>query len=133
VDWYLAALKKYAVFDGRAPRREYWLFTLLNLAIFVILIGVDFYALGATALDTGVLSTVYSVAVIMPSVAVAVRRLHDTNRSAWWFLIGFVPIGGGIALVVLLCLAGTAGNNRYGPPQTTKPGSPPGEPGLEDS
>ena len=82
MDWYLDALKQYAVFTGRARRRAYWMFVLLNFALFVILMGVDVYALGFT-LGTGVLSTLYSLAITVPALAVVVRRLHDTNRSGW--------------------------------------------------
>ena len=114
MDWYLDALKQYAVFTGRARRRAYWMFVLLNFALFVILMGVDVYALGFT-LGTGVLSTLYSLAITVPALAVVVRRLHDTNRSGWWLLVGLVPLVGGIVLLVFLVSAGTAGENSYGP------------------
>ena len=80
--------------------------------------GGSFYASG----NLGLLSGLYSLAVLLPSIAVAVRRLHDTDRSGWWFLIGFVPIVGGIILLVFYVLEGTRGPNRFGPdPKTTTP------------
>jgi uncharacterized membrane protein YhaH (DUF805 family) len=119
MDWYLGALMKYAVFTGRARRREYWTYTALNIAIFIVLwLGIDVSVLGAETTDAGVLSTIYSLVVIMPSVAVGVRRLHDTGRNALWFLLGLIPFVGGVGLIILLCLDSTPGSNKYGPNPT---------------
>lgn len=113
--WYFMALQKYAVFSGRAQRKEYWYFYLfsvlitLTLAILDIQIGTFDRAAGA-----GVLSGLYSLAVLIPNLAVTVRRLHDTNRSGWWFLIVLVPFIGGIILLVFLVQDGTPGDNQYG-------------------
>lgn len=103
--WYPEVLKKYAVFGGRAHRREYWFFTLINLLIYIALVLVE---------DQRVLATIYSLAVLIPSIAVAVRRLHDTGRSGWWVLLGLVPILN-IVLIVFLALDGQRGPNEYGP------------------
>ena len=115
MNWYLKVLKNYAVFSGRARRKEYWMFVLFNLIFIAVAIILD-NILG-TAYENvgyGLFYTLYALAVLIPSLAVAVRRLHDTERSGWFILIGLIPIVGGIWLLVLLCLAGTAGENKYG-------------------
>jgi uncharacterized membrane protein YhaH (DUF805 family) len=115
MNWYLAVLNKYAVFQGRARRREYWMFTLINLLIVTGLSFVDmvtgWYSLAG---EVGMLSGLYSVAVLIPSLAVSVRRLHDTDRSGWWVLLCFLPIVGVIVLLVFFVLEGTPGSNRFG-------------------
>ncbi len=114
MQWYTDVLKKYAVFSGRARRKEYWMFFLFNLVISVILSIVDSVA-GTNGSGVGVISTIYSLAVLIPSLAVGVRRLHDTGRSGWWILIGLIPIIGTIVLIVFLATEGNAGDNVYGP------------------
>jgi uncharacterized membrane protein YhaH (DUF805 family) len=112
MNWYLAVLKKYAVFGGRARRQEYWMFVLVNVIISAIL------NLLADVADSGFfrfLDYVYGVAVLIPSLAVLWRRLHDTDRTGAWFLLVFLPVIGWIWLLVLVCLPGTPGPNRYGP------------------
>lgn len=118
-------LKKYAVFSGRARRAEYWQF----LAFFLILaIATSFVngRLGTFSDEVGgiigwiviegggLLGAIVTLGFLIPSIAVAVRRLHDTDRSGWWLLLYFIPIIGTIALFVLFCLAGTVGENRFG-------------------
>jgi uncharacterized membrane protein YhaH (DUF805 family) len=110
MNWYLAVLKNYVGFSGRARRTEYWMFTLVNAIIFLVL-----YLLALAAHALIVLYILYGIAVLLPSLAVGFRRLHDTGRSAWWILIGLVPFVGGIVLLVLTCLPGTPGPNQYGP------------------
>lgn len=100
---YLEVMKKYAVFKGRARRREYWMFILINALVSVV-VGFADSAIGTTPL----LTLVYNLAIFIPSIAVAVRRLHDSNHSGWWLL---VPIVG----AVFLFFDGTQGNNRFGP------------------
>lgn len=123
MNYYLSVLKNYAVFSGRARRAEYWYFILFNLIITIILMGID-YSLG---LQIGI-STVYSLAVLIPSIAVSVRRLHDTGRTGWWLLLpivaaitlvvpaigAFVVLIADIVIIVFLVLAGTRGENKYG-------------------
>jgi len=110
MNWYLAVLKKYAVFSGRARRTEYWMFMLVNVIAGVILAIVD------NILGTGgVLGIIYSLAVLIPGIAVSVRRLHDTSRSAWWLLIAFVPLIGAIVLLVFALQDSTPGPNAWGP------------------
>lgn len=108
MEWYVKVLKNYVGFAGRARRREYWFFMLFNVLVTLALSVVD------AALDTSVLVGLYSLAVLLPSIAVTVRRLHDTGRSAWWLLIGLVPVVGGIILLVFMLLDGTPGPNQYG-------------------
>ncbi|HEU0195183.1 MAG TPA: DUF805 domain-containing protein, partial [Gaiellales bacterium] len=100
--WYTDVLKKYAVFDGRAGRPEFWWFVLINAIIEAIIYGV---ALAAGSSAIFFLAYIYGLAVFLPSLGVGIRRLHDTNRSGWWILIDFVPIVGGIVLIVLWALA----------------------------
>jgi len=104
MNWYLAVLKKYVVFSGRARRKEYWMFTLVNVIVLVLL----------AVLKLNALYGLYSLAVLLPSLAVLVRRLHDTGRSGWWFLIGLVPLIGGIILLVFRVQDSKPGENQYG-------------------
>jgi uncharacterized membrane protein YhaH (DUF805 family) len=109
--WYLDVLKKYAVFNGRASRAEFWMFFLFNFIIAIVLAGVDAY------LNTpGVLGAIYGLATLLPYIGVAIRRLHDTGRSGWWLLIALVPCVGAIVLIVFLVGTSQPGTNPYGPP-----------------
>jgi uncharacterized membrane protein YhaH (DUF805 family) len=110
VDWYVKVLKNYAMFTGRARRTEFWMFALINF-----LISVGLTVVGMVAGGRGVLHGLYALAVLIPSLAVSVRRLHDTNRSGWWMLIGLVPIAGAIVLLVFAVQDGQPGDNQYGP------------------
>ena len=112
--WYLDVLKKYAVFSGRARRQEYWMFVLVSSAIALVLAFVDSKIGLMSETGYGVLSGVYSLAIFVPALAVAIRRLHDTDRSGMWYLIAFVPIIGPIALLVFCVQDGNAGMNQYG-------------------
>ncbi len=115
MDWYLEVLKKYAVFSGRARRKEYWMFTLINLIISVVLMIID-AALGLSDKGRmGPLRAVYTLAVLIPGIAVSVRRLHDIGRSGWWLLIGLIPCVGGIVLLVFMIQEGQPEPNEYGP------------------
>lgn len=107
MSWYLAVLKKYAVFGGRARRKEYWMFVLVSTLITVVL--------SALQGDEGVLVGLYSLAVLLPSLAVTVRRLHDTNRSGLWLLIALIPLVGFIVLLVFTVQDSDRIENRYGP------------------
>ena len=110
MNWYLTVLKKYAVFSGRACRAEYWMFTLFNLIITFALYGIESLAGGP-----GVVGGVYVLALLIPGIAVSVRRLHDTNRSGWWLLIGLVPLIGDIVLLVFMVQGSQPDENQYGP------------------
>ena len=114
--WYLDVLKKYAVFEGRARRSEYWFFTLFNFLIMLALIFLDVFMASANPqTGIGVLSGLYSLGVLIPSISVLVRRLQYTKRSGWWFWIFLVPLIGGLVLFIFVLLDGTAGDNDYGP------------------
>jgi uncharacterized membrane protein YhaH (DUF805 family) len=137
MQWYLDVLKKYTVFDGRARRKEFWMFALFSTIVSIILniidkiIGTDF----GGASSSGWLSTIYGLAVLLPTIGVGIRRMHDTNRTGWWILISLVPCIGWIWYIVLAAQEGTAGDNNYGPdPKAAErfgqPGAGPAEPGY---
>ncbi|MFJ4962542.1 Inner membrane protein YhaI [Streptomyces sp. ADI96-02] len=108
MNWYLDVLKNYAGFSGRARRKEYWMFVLFNFIIAVVLSAIGM------AIDTQIPYVIYIVAIFIPSLAVFVRRLHDTGRSGWWILISFVPLVGAIVLLVFVASAGKPETNEYG-------------------
>lgn len=115
MDWYITVIKKYAVFSGRARRKEYWYFVLFNILISIGLSFVD-AMVGTVNAETGygLLGAVYSLAILIPSLAVLVRRLHDTDRSGWWILIGLIPVIGWIVLLVFVVQDSHPGQNQYG-------------------
>ncbi|MDR1506208.1 MAG: DUF805 domain-containing protein [Treponema sp.] len=113
MEWYIGVLKKYAVFSGRARRKEYWMFFLFNCIVSIIL-GLLGRIPGAGSVF-GIVSIIYSLALIVPSLAVAVRRLHDTNRSGWMFLLILIPLVGAIIVLVFSVQDGTPGDNKFGP------------------
>ena len=111
MNWYLEVLKKYAVFSGRARRKEYWMFFLFNIII-AFAIGFVTGFIGAafgigTALSNAT-NLIYNLAIFIPSIAVAIRRMHDIGRSGWWILFPVVNL-------VFLCLDSQPGENEYGP------------------
>ena len=108
------ALKKYAVFSGRSRRKEYWLFILLMTIASVIGIVIDI-SIGTynPAIGVGAVGGVIILGFLTPSISVAIRRLHDTDRSGWWVLLWIIPIAN-IVLLVFLCLDGTPSENRFG-------------------
>ena len=114
--WFVAPLKRYAVFRGRSRRKEYWLFALFCLVVLLILSAAD-RATGTFDASTGVglLTGVFYLVILVPTIAVSVRRLHDTDRTGWWALLSFVPVIGTIVLLVFAVLPGTRGSNRFGP------------------
>ena len=116
MQWYLEVLKKYAVFTGRARRMEFWMFTLISAIISIGLLLIDRFA-GLTEAAGGAnpLQSIYGLAVLIPSIAVTVRRLHDIGRSGLWILVGLVPCVGWIILLVWEATDGTPGPNEFGP------------------
>ncbi|MCO7187914.1 DUF805 domain-containing protein [Pseudoalteromonas sp. XMcav2-N-2] len=116
MDSYLSVLKNYTEFKGRARRKEYWLFMLCNLIVMIVLGLVDMM-LGMYSEEAGVglVSGLYALAVIIPSIAVGVRRLHDIGRSGWWMLLTFVPLVGPLVLLVFNVMDSNPGENEYGP------------------
>ena len=116
MEWYLKVVRdNYANFNGRASRQEYWMFILFNF-IFTIVVGfIDGF------LSLGFLSLLYLLAILIPGLAVLVRRLHDVNKSGWWLFIGLIPIIGAIWLLILLCTDSNPGENNYGPSPKAAP------------
>ena len=131
MDWMLLPLKRYAQFSGRSRRKEYWMFVLFLVIVYIIAMILDsLLGFGTTTRyadvtnsgaamgfnsSGGIITLLAMLALLVPSLAVAVRRLHDTDRSGWWLLIGLLPLVGGIVLIVFYCLDGTKGPNRFGP------------------
>lgn len=115
MNWYLEVLKKYAVFGGRARRKEYWFFVLFSIIISMVFVLIDKNT-GSfnTESGFGVLSGIYGLAVLIPTIAVSVRRLHDTERSGWWLLISLIPLIGTIVIIVFMVLDSKPGENQYG-------------------
>jgi uncharacterized membrane protein YhaH (DUF805 family) len=130
MQWYIDVLKKYAVFDGRARRKEFWMFMLFSTIISIVLLILD--RLIGTDYNNGrngILSSLYSLAVLLPTIGVAIRRLHDTDRSGWWLLLWLTCIGI-IVLIVFWAIEGTAGDNKHGPdPKAAERGQGFGQPG----
>ncbi len=118
MSWYFKVLKNYAVFRGRASRKEYWMFVLVNAIIWGVLAVISAIIFGASSRGHTIgfpLAHIYGLAVLIPSLAVSWRRLHDRNRSGWWILIGLIPVVGAIILLVFYIQDSQPGENRYGP------------------
>jgi uncharacterized membrane protein YhaH (DUF805 family) len=109
MNWYIKCLKQYVDFSGRAQRMEFWMFVLIHFIILIVLAVVDSMITG------GLLYGLYALGVLLPYLAVGVRRLHDTNRSGWWWLIGLIPVIGIIVLIVFWVQDSQPGDNAYGP------------------
>jgi len=137
MNWYTKVLQQYVDFNGRARRKEYWMFVLFNMIFAIVAITLDnvlglsggsYEAAEASAsvmFESGPIYMVYSLAVLLPSLAVSVRRLHDVNKSGWWLLISLIPIIGGIWLLILFVRDSQAGKNQYGPnPKGVEPMAP---------
>ncbi len=114
--WYLPVLKRYNVFYGRSGRKEFWLFVLINFIIAIILSIIDSIIgkVGPFGMF-GVLGTLYSLFVLVPGLALSVRRLHDTGKSGWLLLLGFIPVIGFLILLYFYIQEGTPDSNEYGP------------------
>ncbi len=127
MEWYLMVWRKYAEFTGRSRRKEYWMFTLVNIVVALVLELLAFESFtttrgSATGALFAILIAVYGLAALIPSLAVCARRLHDIGMSGWLMLIGLIPGLGGVALIVLCALDGNPGPNRYGPnPKVIQP------------
>lgn len=116
MNWYLKVIKSAFDFNSRARRKEYWMFFLFNMIISIALMLIE----NTTGLSNpeqgfGMISGLYSLAMVIPSLAVCVRRLHDTNKSGWYILISLIPLVGPILLLVRLVKDGDLGENKYGP------------------
>jgi uncharacterized membrane protein YhaH (DUF805 family) len=115
MNWYIAAFKKGLDFSGRAHRREYWMFALVSGIISLLLTVVDTMVFSSGAGGIGLLAGGYTLIVLVPAIAAGFRRLHDTGRSAWWYLLALVPLVGAIAILVFLLQDSEPGTNQYGP------------------
>ncbi len=109
MSWYLQVLKKYVVFSGRARRKEYWYFALFSIIISIVLSVID------NLIGFYVLASLYSLAVLLPSIGVSIRRLHDTGRTGWWIFIGLIPLIGTVILIIYMVIDSQEGTNQYGP------------------
>jgi uncharacterized membrane protein YhaH (DUF805 family) len=135
MEWMLLPLKRYAEFSGRSRRKEYWMFAVLNIIVFIVLGFLAAVSLTMTGNVGGMVSgegglgavgggmgsmvaialcVLWGLAVIVPSIAVQVRRFHDQDKSGWWALINFVPYVGSLIVLVFMLMDGTAGPNKYG-------------------
>lgn len=112
-----SALTQYVGFTGRARRSEYWFFVLFTVLATVVAAVID------AVIGAPVLGLVVALGLLLPSLAVSVRRLHDTGRTGWWMLLGLVPLGG-IVLIVFACLDSEPGPNRFGPSPKQPVGGP---------
>ncbi len=117
MNWYLKVLQEYANFEGRARRQEYWMFALFQIIAFIIAMIIDsFTGLSfGSEVPYGWTYMLYALTTFIPSLAVGIRRLHDSGKSGWWYLIAFVPFIGGLWLLVLLCMDSEFGQNKWGP------------------
>lgn len=139
MEWMIMPFKRYADFNGRSRRKEYWMFALLNIIIYSVLYGFIIASMGPAMMDAamqaeaglepsmaptgmmagagiiGLLLGVYALATFIPSLAVTVRRFHDQDKSGWFVLLALIPFVGGIILLVFMCLEGTGGDNQFGP------------------
>jgi uncharacterized membrane protein YhaH (DUF805 family) len=128
MQWYAKVLRQYADFTGRARRTEFWMFTFVSAIIGIVLSLVDEVVfVGPGVSTTGWLGTIYGLAVLLPTLAVGARRLHDTGRSGWWLLLAIIPLIGAIVLIVFFALEGQRTTNSYGPdPKAVPAGYPAG-------
>ena len=127
MEWMILPLKRYLQVSGRSRRMEFWMFILLRVGVGFVATLLDHFlgygraasvitptSLSVQSFSSGPIATLASLFFLIPSFTVAVRRLHDTDRSGWWLLLILVPLLGWIALIVFYCLDGTAGPNRFG-------------------
>ncbi|HEK1804796.1 TPA: DUF805 domain-containing protein [Proteus mirabilis] len=122
MNWYLEVIKNnYANFSGRARRKEYWMFIVVNTIILAVLYGIMFSSIDSytgemsgTGFAALIIIGIYSLATIIPNIAVTVRRFHDQDRSGWMVLLSFIPFVVGLILFIFMCLDGTRGENRFG-------------------
>lgn len=109
MEHFLSVVKQYANFQGRARRQEYWMFILFYFIFYIGAVIID------SIIGLGLVALIYSLALLVPSLSVGARRLHDTGRSGWWQLLMLIPLIGAIILIVFLVLDSTPGDNKYGP------------------
>ena len=122
MEWMLMPFKRYADFNGRSQRMEYWMFTLFIMIVAFVLVMLAGLLGGFSDSSGSGLSMIVLIplillvlATIIPSIAVTVRRFHDQDKSGWFYLLSFIPYVGGLIVFVFMCLDGTPGPNRFGP------------------
>jgi len=116
MQYYIKALKKYAEFEGRTPRKDFWMFVLFHVLITIGLMILDnLLGLADAQSGYGVLTGLYGLAVFIPGLAISMRRLHDIGKSGWWLLLNFIPLIGPLVLIVFYVLDSEKGTNQYGP------------------
>ncbi|MEL7456430.1 MAG: DUF805 domain-containing protein [Pseudomonadota bacterium] len=114
-DWYYKVILNYTNFSGRARRQEYWYFTLVNVLVNLVMGVIDRVIGSVMQMDNfGFFGVIYALFIMIPSIAVTVRRLHDSGRVGWWALIAFVPIIGILVLLYFLIQDSEEGSNQYG-------------------
>jgi uncharacterized membrane protein YhaH (DUF805 family) len=116
MEWATLPLKRYAEFSGRSRRKEYWMFVLLTFGLYIVAAIIDgILGLGGSIGGAyGPLMLIVALGLLVPSIAVGIRRLHDLDKSGWWLLIALIPFVGGIVLLVFFVMEGTRGPNRFG-------------------
>ena len=120
MNWMLMPLRRYADFSGRSSRKEYWMFTLFIFLVMMALLALGFVigggmGEGGTPGISLIMVVIFGLSIIVPSIAVQVRRFHDQDKSGWMVLLGFIPYVGSLIVLVFMCLEGTRGENKYGP------------------
>ena len=114
MEWYIKVLKQFSDFETRARRKEYWMFTLFSVIISSILTLIDNNLGTAVNTGTGLLSGIYSLIILVPTLAVGVRRLHDVGKSGWMLLVALIPLIGVIWLLILFCKDSHLEENKWG-------------------
>ena len=115
-----SGFRNYVGFSGRASRSEFWYWTLFTVLVSIVMSIIDLEVLSSSVTP---FSSIWGLVTLLPSLAMGVRRLHDTDRSGWWWLLSFIPLIGIIVLIVFWCSEGTRGPNRFGPDPLGGPGA----------
>lgn len=126
MEWMLMPLRRYADFNGRSRRKEYWMFTLFVMIAIVVLVLLSVVLGGGMSADgppvvSVLLFGLFFLAIFIPSLAVQIRRFHDQDKSGWFVLLGLISYVGGIVILVFMCLEGTQGPNRFGADPKAEP------------
>ena len=114
MEWYIKVLKQFSDFETRARRKEYWMFTLFSVIISSILTLIDNNLGSAVNTGTGLLSGIYSLIILVPTLAVGVRRLHDVGKTGWMLLVALIPLIGFICILILFCKDSHLEENKWG-------------------